>query len=171
MRPGGTDGRRSVAVQVPRAVTAALPMAPKGPANGTGSPLHQKPVGHAANTAVVVESGLYLGPRGADHHVTRPAPRVRSCLHHLGHHVRKCQRGLGPRAQPARMLWRSPSLHHCHGKNGCKRRKTSKRDTPLLEEISSPVRLPHVWRAVASVTFRWLKKALSKATPTLLWRK
>ena len=86
-------------------------------------------------------------------------------------HVEKCQRGLGPRTQPAQMLWRLPSLHHCHGKSGCKKRKTSKRDTPLLEEIPSPVRLPHVWRAVASVTFRWLKKALSKATPMLLWRR
>ena len=97
--------------------------------------------------------------------------RARSCLHHLDHHVRKCQRGLSPRVQPPRMLWRSPSLHHCHGKTGCERRKMSKRGTPLLEEIPSPVHLPHVWRAVASVTFRWLKKALSKATPTLLWRK
>ena len=153
MRQGGADGRRSVAVQVPQAVTAVLPMAPKGPASRTGSPLPQKPAGHAANTTVVVGSRLYLRPHGADRHMTRPAPGVGSCLHHLGHRVKKCQRGLGPRTQPARMLWRSPSLHHCHGKNGCKRRKTSKRDTPLLEEIPSPVRLPHVWRAVASVTF------------------
>ena len=153
MRPGGTDGRRSMATQVPQVVTAALPVALIGPANGTGSPLHQKPVGHAANTAVVVKGELYLGPCGVDCHMTHPAPGVGSCLHHLGHHVRKCQRGLGPHAQPAWMLWRSPSLHHCHGKNGCKRRKTSRRDTPLLEEIPSPVRLPPVWRAVASVTF------------------
>ena len=158
-------------MQVPRVVTAALPVALKGPASGTGSPLHQKPAGHAANTAVVVESGLYLRPHGADCHMTRPAPGVGNCLHHLGHHIRKHQGGLGPRAQPAWMLWRSPSLHHCHGKNGCDRRKMSKRDTPLLEEIPSPVRLPHVWRAVASVTFRWLKKALSKVTLTLLWRR
>ena len=95
MRPGGATGRRSMAAQVPRAVTAALPVAPKGPANGTGSPLHQKPAGHAASTTVVVESGLYLGPCGADRHVTRPAPGVESCLHHLGHCVRKRQRGLG----------------------------------------------------------------------------
>ena len=153
MRPGGADGRRSVAAQVPWAVTAVLPMVPKEPASGTGSPPHQKPVGHAASTAVVVGNRLYLEPRGAGCHVTRPAPRVRSCLHHLGHCIRKCQRGLSPRARPSQMLWRSPSLHHCHGKTGCERRKTSKRGTPLLEEIPSPVRLPHVWRAVASVTF------------------
>ena len=153
MRPGGANGRRNMAAQVPQAVTAVLPEAPKGPVSGTGSPLPQKPAGHAANTAVVVESGLYLGPHGADHHMTCPAPGVGSCLHHLGHRVEKCKRGLGPHTQPARMLWRSPSLHHCHGKNGCKKRKTSKRDTPLLEEIPSPVHLPHVWRAVASVMF------------------
>ena len=171
MRPGGADGRRNVAAQVPQGVTAVRPMAPKGPASGTGSPLPQKPAGHAANTIVLVGSGLYPGPRGADRHVTRPAPRVGSCLHHLGHHVKKHQRGLGPRTQPARMLWRSPSLHLCHGKNGCKRRKTSRTDTPLLEEIHSPARLLYVWRAVASVTFQWLKKALSKVTPTLSWRR
>ena len=45
------------------------------------------------------------------------------------------------------MLWRSPSLPHCHGRNGCKRRKTNRKDTPLLEEIPSLVRLPHLWRA------------------------
>ena len=153
MRPGSINGRRSVAVQVPRAVTAVLPMAPKGPTSGIGGPPHQKPVGHAASIAVVVESGLYLGPHGVGRHVTRPAPGVGSCLHHLGHHIRKHQGGLGPHAQPAWMLWRLPSLHHCHGKTGCERRKTSKRGTPLLEEIPSPVCLPHVWRAVASVTF------------------
>ena len=152
-------------------VTAVPPVAPKGPTSRTGSPLPQKPARHATNTTVVVGSGLYLRPRGADRHMTRPAPGVRSCLHHLSHRVKKCQRGLGPCTQPAWMLWRLPSLHHCHGKNGCKRRKMSRRDTPLLEEIPSPVRLPHIWRAVVSVMFRWLKKALSKVTPTLLWRR
>ena len=62
-----------MAVQVPRVVTAVLPVAPKGPTSRTGSPLPQKPAGHAANTAVVVGSGLYLGPRGVDHHVTHPS--------------------------------------------------------------------------------------------------
>ena len=60
------------------------------------------------------------------------------------------------------MLWevtQSPPLSW--EKNGCERRKTSKRGTPLLEEIPSPVHPLHVWRAVASVTFRWLKKAAS----------
>ena len=42
MKLGGTDRRRNVAVQVPQAVTTVLPMAPKGPASGTGSPLPQK---------------------------------------------------------------------------------------------------------------------------------
>ena len=158
-------------MQVPQVVTTVLPMVLKEPTSGTGRPPHQKPVGHTASTTIVVESGLYLGPHGAGRHVTRPAPGVRSCLHHLGHCVRKRQRGLGPRVQPPQMLWRSPSLHHCHGKTGCERRKTSKRGTPLLEEIPSPVRLPHVWRAVTSVMFQWLKKALSKVTPMLLWRK
>ena len=167
MRPGGTDGRRSVATQVPWAVTTVLPMVPKEPASGTGSPSHQKPVGHAASTAVVVENGLYLRPHGVGHHVTRPAPGVGSYLPHLGHHVGKCQRGLSPREQPPRMLWRSPSPHHCHGKTRCERRKMSKRGTPLLEEIPSPVHPLHVWRAVVSVTFRWLRKALSKAIPML----
>ena len=153
MRPGSTDGRRSMAVQVPRVVITALPVAPRGPVSGTGSPLHPKPAGHAANTTVVVESGLYPRPRGADRHVTCPAPRVRSCLHHLSHHVRKHQRGLGPRAQPAWMLWRSPSPHHCHGKNGCERRKTSKRGNPLLEEICNLAHPLHVWRAVVPVMF------------------
>ena len=153
MKPGGVDGRRSMAMRMPRAVTAVLPVVPKEPVSGTGRPPHQKPVEHAASTAVVVESGLYLRPRGAGRHVTRPAPGAGSCLHHLSHRVRKRQRGLSPRTRPPRMLWRSPSLHHCHGKTGCERRKTSKRGTPLLEEIPSPVRLPHVWRAVASVTF------------------
>ena len=171
MRPGSIDGRRSVAAQVPQAVTAVLPMVPKEPTSGTGRPPCQKPVGHAASTEVVVESGLYLRPCGVDRHVTRPAPGVRSSLQHHGHRVRKCQRGLSPLVQPAQMLWRSPSLHHCHGKTGCERRKTSKRGTPLLEEIPSPVHLLHVWRAVASVMFWWLKKALSKVTLTLSWRK
>ena len=137
----------------------------------TGSPLPQKPTGHAANTAVLVGSGLYPGPHGADRHVTCPAPGVGSCLHHLSHHIKKRQKGLGPHTQPARMLWRSPSLHLCHGKNECRRRKTRRTDTPLLEEIHSPAHLPYVWRAVASVTFRWLKKALSKVTPMLSWRR
>ena len=101
MRPGGVDGRRSVATQVPQAVTAVLPVVPKEPASGTGRPPHQKPVGHTASTAVVVESGLYLGPHGAGCHMTCPAPRVGSCLHHLGHRIRKCQRGLGPRVRPS----------------------------------------------------------------------
>ena len=83
-------------MQVPWAVTTVLPMVPKEPVSRTGRPSHQKPVGHAASTAVVVENGLYLGPHGVGCHVTRPAPRVRSCLHHLGHHIRKCQRGLSP---------------------------------------------------------------------------
>ena len=160
-----------MAAQVPRAVTAVRPMALKGPASETGSPLPQKPTGHTANTAVLVGSGLYPGPHRADCHVTRPAPGVGSCLHHLSHRVKKRQKGLGPCTQPAQMLWRSPSLHLCHGKNECRRRKMRRTDTPLLEEIHSPARLPYVWRAVASVTFRWLKKALSKVTPTLLWRR
>ena len=140
-------------MQMPQAATAVLPVVPKEPASGTGSPSHQKPVGHAASTAAVVENGLYLGPCGVGHHMTHPAPGVGSYLPHLGHHVRKHQRGLSPCARPPRMLWRSPSLHHCHGKTGCERRKMSKRGTPLLEVIPSPVRPPHVWRAVASVTF------------------
>ena len=160
-----------MAAQVPRVVTAALPVVPKEPVSGTGSPLHQKPVGHAASTEVVVESRLYLGPCGVGRHVTRPAPGVRSCLHHLSHHVRKCQRGLSPCTWSLRMLWRSPSLHHCHGKTGCERRKMSRRDTPLLEVIPSPACPPHIWRPAASVTFRWRKKAPSKAILTLLWRK
>ena len=158
-------------MQVPQAVTAVLPVVPKEPASGTGSPSHKKPVGHTAGTAVVVKNRLYLRPHGVGHHVTHPAPRVRSYLHHLGHCTRKCQRGLSPHERPPRMLWRSPSLHHCHGKTGCERRKMSKRGTPLLEVIPSPVHPLHVWRAVASVTFRWLRKALSKAIPMLLWRK
>ena len=153
MRPGGADGRRNVAMQAPRAVTAVRPMTSKGPTSETGSPLPQKPTGYAANTAVLVGSGLYPGPRRVDHHVNRPAPGVRSCLHHLGHRVKKCQKGLGPHPWPARMLWRSLSLHLCHGKNECKKRKTRRTDTPLLEEIHSPARLPYVWRVVASVTF------------------
>ena len=44
---------------------------------------------------VVVGSRLYLGPCRVDCHVTCPAPGVRSCLHHLSHHVKKCQRGPG----------------------------------------------------------------------------
>ena len=142
MRPGGVNGRRSVAAQVPRAVTTVLPVVLKEPASGTGRPSHQKPVRHTASTTVVVGNGLYLGPHGAGRHMTRPAPGVGSCLHHLSHCVRKCQRGLSPHTQLPQMLWRSPSLHHCHGKTGCERRKTSKRGTPLLEEISSPVRPP-----------------------------
>ena len=153
MRPGDIDGRRSVAAQVPRVVTAVLPVVVKEPASGTGSPSHQKPVGHAASTTVVVENGLYLGPHGVGHHVTCPAPGVGSYLHHLGHRMRKHQRGLSPRARSPWMLWRSPSLHHCHGKTGCERRKMSKRGTPLLEVIPSPARPLRVWRAVASVTF------------------
>ena len=145
MRPGGIGGRRSMAEQVPRI--------PKEPANGTGSPLHQKPAGHAASTAVVVENRLYPRPHRAGRHITRPAPGVGSYLPHLSHHVRKCQRGLSLCEQPPRMLWRSPSPRHCHGKIGCKRRKISKSGTLLLEEIPSPVHPPHVWRAVASVTF------------------
>ena len=168
MKPGGTDGRRRVVTQVPRAVTAVLPVAPKGPASRTGSPLSQRPTGHAVNTTVVVGSGPYLGPHGADCHVTCPAPGVRNCLHHPSHRVKKRQRGLGPHTQPARILQRPPSLHHCHGKNGCKRRKTSRKDAPLLKEISNPAHLPHVWRAVVSVMFQWLKKALSKETLMLL---
>ena len=39
------------------------------------------------------------------------------------------------------------------GRTGARGRKTSKKDTPLLEGIPSLVRLPHVWRAVVSVTF------------------
>ena len=163
MRPGGIEGRRSVAEQVPRV--------PKEPVNGTGSPLHQKPAGHTASTAVVVENGLYPGPRGVGRHVTHPAPGVGSYLPHLSHHVRKCQRGLSLREWPPWMLWRSPSPRHCHGKIGCERRKISKSGTPLLEEIPSPARLPHIWRAVASVTFQWLRKVLSDAIPTLWWRK
>ena len=76
---------------------------------GQGTPYTKKPVGHAANTTVVVGSGLYLRPCRADRHVTCPALGVGSYLHHLGHRVRKRQRGLVPRAQPARMLWRLPS--------------------------------------------------------------
>ena len=148
-----------------------VPRIPKEPANGTGSPLHQKPAGHAASTAVVVENRLYPGPCGAGHHMTHPAPGVRSYLPHHGHRIRKCQRGLSLRKRPPGMLWRSPSPRHCHGKIRCERRKISKRGTPLLEEIPSPVHPPHVWRAVASVTFQWLKKALSNAIPTLWWRK
>ena len=140
-------------MQVPRVITAVLPMVPKEPASRTGSPSHQKPVGHAASTTVVVENGLYLRPHGAGRHMTRPAPRVGSYLPHLGHCMGKHQRGLSLHEQPPRMLWRSPSPHHCHGKTGCKRRKMSRRGTPLLEEIPSPARPPHVWRAVASVTF------------------
>ena len=89
--------------------TAVLPVALKEPASGTGRPSHQKPVGHTASTAVVVENGLYLRPHRAGHHVTPPAPGVGSCLRHLGHHVRKCQRGLSPHAWSPWMLWRSPS--------------------------------------------------------------
>ena len=152
-----------MAEQVPRIL--------KEPVNGTGSPLHQKPAGHAASTAVVVENGLYPRPRGAGRHMTCPAPGVRSYLPHLSHCIRKCQRGLSLRERPPQMLWRSPSPCHCHGKIGCERRKISKSGTLLLEEIPSPVRPPHVWRAVASVMFRWLKKALSNAIPTLWWRK
>ena len=158
-------------MQVPQEATAVLPVVPKEPASRTGSPSHQKPVGHTASTAVVVENRLYLRPHGAGHHVTHPAPGVGSCLHHLGHRIRKCQRGLSPRAWPPQMLWRSPSLHHCHGKTRCERRKMSKRGTPLLEVIPSPVHPPHVWSAVASVTFQWLRKALINAILTLLWKK
>ena len=153
MRPGGIDRRRSMATQVPQAVTAVLPVVPKEPASGTGSPSHQKPVGHTASTTVVVENGLYLRPHRVGCHMTRPAPRVGSYLPHLGHRMGKCQRGLSLCEQPPQMLWRSPSPHHCHGKTGCERRKMSKRGTPLLEEIPSPAHPPHVWRAVASVTF------------------
>ena len=153
MRPGGIDGRRSVVMQVPQVVTAVLPMVPKEPTSGTGNPSHQKPVGHTASTTVVVGNGLYLGPCGVGHHMTHPAPGVGSYLHHLSHRVRKHQRGLSPPEQPPQMLWRSFSPHHCHGKTGCDRRKTSKRGTPLLEEIPSPVRPPYIWRAVASVMF------------------
>ena len=131
----------------------SIPWPRKVPRARQGAPYPQKLAGHAANTAVLVGSGLYPGPCGADHHVTRPAPGVGSCLHHLGHHIKKCQKGLGPRTQPAQMIWRSPSLHLCHGKNECKRRKTRRTDTPLLEEIHSPARLPYVWRAVASAMF------------------
>ena len=137
-----------------RAVTTVLPVVPKEPTSGTGRPSHQKPIGHTASTAVVVENGLYLRPCGAGHHMTPPAPGVGSCLHHLSHRIRKCQRGLSPHAWPPRMLWRSPSLHHCHGKTGCERRKMNKRGTPLLEGDSPALSIsPHVWRAVASVTF------------------
>ena len=80
-------------MQVPRAVTAVLSMVLKEPASGTGSPSHQKPVGHAASTAVVVENGLYLGPHGVGHHMTRPVPGVGNYLHHLGHRVMKRQKG------------------------------------------------------------------------------
>ena len=113
-----------MATQVPQVVTPVRPVAPIGPGSETGSPLSQKPAGHAANTAVLVGSGLYPGPHGADHHATHPAPGVRSCLHHLSHRVKRHQRGLGPRPQPAQMSWRSLSLHLCHGKNECKKRKT-----------------------------------------------
>ena len=41
-----------MAVQVPQVVTAVLPMVPKEPASGTGSPSHQKPVGHAASHGI-----------------------------------------------------------------------------------------------------------------------
>ena len=122
-----------------------VPRVPKEPANGTGSPLHQKPAGHTASTAVVVENGLYPRPHRVGHHMTRPAPGVRSYLPHLSHCIRKRQRGLSLRERPPWMLWRLPSPCHCHGKIRCERRKISKSGTPLLEGDSqscpSPTRM------------------------------
>ena len=98
--------------------------------------------------------------------MTCPAPRVRNYLHLLSHHVVKHQRGLNPCKQPPGILWRLPSPHHYLGRTGCRRRKTNKRGTSLLEEIPSCVRLPHSWRAVTSVMFRWPRRVLSNVILT-----
>ena len=101
----------------------SLPMVPKEPTSGTGRPPCQKPVGHAASTdSCSRKRGSISDPAGVDRHVTRPAPGVRSSLQH---HQPSCKemskRAESPLVQPAQMLWRSPSLHHCHGKTGCVR--------------------------------------------------
>ena len=52
MRPGGINRKKSVDAQMPQAATTVLPLVPKEPVSETGSPLHQKPVGHTASLGI-----------------------------------------------------------------------------------------------------------------------